>query len=139
MQKTDLVKIENKFNIVLPDHYKEAMLDYPFPDNSYACECSLVNDIEYIIECNTDLTPYNALKQPFVIGGNGGELTYLMDLYDTKSKVYSYSVESDNIDSIAESWQAFIDLINSELEEIAEDEKAEEARKADKKWWEFWK
>ena len=139
MTESDISRIESVLNIKLPEYYCSTMLNYPFADDSFAAEFLLPNDPEQILEYNQDSYEYPGVGKLFVIGGDGGEDSYFIDLADNSSQVFTFDMESDTHTSTAANWSEYIEWIEKALKEIEEDEKAEQERKANKKWWEFWK
>jgi hypothetical protein len=139
MTESDISKIESTLNVSLPEFYRTSMLSYPFLVDSFAAEFLLQNDPEPILECNQHPGDYPGISKPFVIGGDGGEELYFIDLAADSSQVFTFDMETGKHIAKARDWAEYLSQIESDLNEIEEDERAERERKANKKWWEFWK
>jgi hypothetical protein len=138
MTEADFRKIESTLNVSLPEFYRTTMLSYPFPVDSFAEEFLLPNDPEPVLEYNQHPCEYEETGAPFVIGSDGGEEIYFIDLAVDSSQVFTYEMETGKHVEKATDWTEYLGQIESNLKEI-DDERAEQERKANKKWWEFWK
>jgi cell wall assembly regulator SMI1 len=139
MNTEDIKAIEAQIGIALPEFYRATMTNYPFPNDSFADEFLLPNSSSAVIANNEDPGEYPDVAQPFVIGGDGGEEIYFVDLAATTSQVFVYDMDTGKHTPHADDWAKYLDQIANTLKEIEEDEQAETERKANKKWWEFWK
>ena len=115
------------------------MLNYPFSDDSFADEFLLPKDVDRILENNQGATEYLKIAKPFVVGSDGGEETYFIDLASDVSRVFTFDLEIGRYEQTASDWKEYLAQIRSELKEIEDDKSAEQKRKLNKKWWEFWK
>ena len=125
---------EKELGIVLPSYYKDTLENYPFPIDSFANECLLPLDISFLIQDNLEYISNNKL----IVGGDGGEELYLIKINSSLSEVYVFDFEIGDITKVHENWKEFLETIHKTLAEIEEDEKYQENRKANKKWWQFW-
>jgi len=139
MTESDISKIESSLNVKLPEFYRRTMLSYPFPVDSFAEEFLLTNDTESVLESNQHPSEYEGIGRPFLVGSDGGEEIYFVDLAVNSSQVFTYEMETGKHVEKAKDWGEYLSQIESDLKEIEDDEKAERERKANKKWWEFWK
>ncbi|MHC4118417.1 MAG: SMI1/KNR4 family protein [Planctomycetota bacterium] len=139
MTESEINKIEASFNLTLPEFYKSTVLNYPFPPDSFADEFVLLNTPQSILEYNQDRGEYSDTGEPFVIGSDGGEEIYYLDLASDSSQVFTFDMETGKHHVKAKDWSDYLSQIEADLKEIEQDERAEQERKANKKWWEFWK
>ena len=139
MKESDIRKIESALNVTLPEFYRATMLTYPFPANSFANEFLLPNDPIPILEYNQHSGEYPGIGKLFVIGSDGGEEMYYVDLAADSSQVFTFDMEIGKHTPKAADWTKYLRQIETDLKEIKGDEKAGQERKANKKCWEFWK
>jgi hypothetical protein len=139
MTESDLKKIEAELKLELPEFYRATMLDYPFAQESIAAEFMLLNDPYPILDYNCEFVECAEIAKPFVVGGDGGEETYLIDLESDGSAVFGFDVETGRVSTKATDWQAYLACVRDEIAEVEADEQLEQARRAGKKWWQFWK
>lgn len=133
MNKYDLNKIEDDLNIKLPNFYKQTMLHYPFPNDSFAEEL-LMNNADMVIEQNQDS---NFAKGKFFIGHDGGEERYFLKL-NNDEKVYVWDLELNKERIESNTWKDYLKNVQDVLDEIIEDERNMKEIKKNKKWWQFW-
>ncbi len=139
MIESDIRMIESSLNMLLPEYYRRTMLDYPFPANSFANEFLLPNDPEPIIDYNQGSGEHPGIGKLFIIGSDGGEELYFVDLTADNSCVFTFDMETGKHTTKASDWMEYLRQVENELKEIKENEKPERERKANKKWWEFGK
>ncbi len=139
MKESDIRKIESALNVTLSEFYRATMLAYPFPANSFANEFLLPNDPNPILEHNQHSSVYPGIGKQFVIGSDGGEEMYFIDLAADSSQVFTFDMETGKHTPKATDWTKYLKQIEADLKEIKGDEKIEQERKANKKYWEFWK
>ena len=139
MKESDIRKIESALNVRLPEFYRATMLTYPFPADSFANEFLLPNDPKTILEYNQLSAEYPGIGKPFMIGSDGGEEMYFVDLAADSSQVFTFDIETGKHTPKAADWTKYLRQIEADLKEIKGDEKVEQERKANKKCWEFWK
>lgn len=139
MTANDIKTIEAALGITVPEYYRTTMLAYPFPANSFADQFMLPNSPTPVLDNNQEPGEYPGIGSALVIGGDGGEETYFIDVASGKSQVFVYDMETGKHALRATEWAQYLDQVSAALREIEEDERAETERKANKKWWEFWK
>lgn len=137
MNSADLQEIELELGITLPEFYKNTMLAYPFPEDSFADEFLLATCKDYILKMNSpnNIRPY---ESAYFIGSDGGESEYFIGLAGKGSEVYEFSVETSKFNEHSADWDSFLADIRNTLEEIERDEKHMAQLRANKKWWQFW-
>lgn len=136
MNQEDIKKIENSLKIKLPEFYKKTIQSYPFPKESFANEFLLPDEKNTIIE-NNDSTIIDK-KNIFVVGSDGGEEYYYINLTKETSEVYLFDLEEKKSKVKSPNWDKYLNYISKTLKEIEEDEHQEKERKKNKKWWQFW-
>lgn len=136
MLASEIKIIEKELDIKLPDFYIQTMLNYPYPDDSFAAELTLCNNVEGIISNNSI---FEKKQNCFAVGSDGGEFIYFIRINEGE-KVYIYDFEqSDKSLSIeAESWYEYLRNLEEIDKRILEDELKMAAKKRNKKWWQFW-
>ena len=137
MTPAALRHIEQTLKVVLPEYYRQTLLDYPFPADSFAAELTLPTEIDAILLNNTRFPPED---QRFVVGSDGGEEVYFILPGESPERVYVHQLETSNDPSLvyAHSWAEFLRILTEQEAEIRQDELATEQRKRDTKWWQFW-
>lgn len=139
MTEEELTQIESHLGLKLPEFYRSTMLNYPFPVNSFADEFLLTNYLEQVLELNHQPVECSGIGRPFLVGSDGGEELYYIDLQNLESPVYTLQLETGKHFQKAENWTQYLHRIEADLKEIEDDEQREQERKASKRWWEFWK
>jgi hypothetical protein len=139
MNESDIRGIETALGGPVPASYRQTMLQYPFPKDSFADEFMLPNQASVVIELNSEAAVPSGISRAFIVGSDGGEESYCVDAEAPESPVYVFELESGTQKVFAASWSAYLEAIRTTLSEIAADEAAEDARKARKVWWQFWK
>jgi hypothetical protein len=129
----DLDRIEQELGLQLPGDYRSLMLDYPFPADSYTAECLLVNDPEALKELAAERDPLP--PQSFIVGDDGGEELYFIDLTRASSPVYVFQLETGQVKEASPSLQAYVQACEQTEREINGDE----VKRSDRKWWQFWR
>ena len=133
MTNTDLQRIERELRITLPADYRALMLAYPFPPDSFSAECLLPDSADRLLElagARENLPPHS-----FIIGDDGGEETYFIDVSRQPSPVYVFQLETGKVKEEAAGLDAYVQKCRDADDEIRRDQ-AEMARK---RWWQFWK
>lgn len=149
MTRADIQRVEQALTIKLPSDYQQLLLDYPFSEDSFATACMVIRDAESLIKINQGPDTHFAIhhregrwvpqKNHFLIGNDGGEEQYYLDLNDQTSMVFRFDLETGELSPYASGiadYKAKIDEIDCEIDE---DEKRVAERKRSAKWWEFWK
>jgi cell wall assembly regulator SMI1 len=139
MTEADIKQIETALGVSLPPFYTATMRGYPFPQGSSADELMLVTKLDDVLRENSHPGNYPGIAEPFIIGSDGGEEVYLIDLAASQSQVFVYDVEKGAHSVKANTWPEYLGQVQAVLDEIAADKRAQAERKANKKWWELWK
>jgi hypothetical protein len=139
MTEKDLSRIESVLSTTLPRFYRDTMLDYPFPADSFANEFLLPNTVKLILELNLDCAGLSGTGKPFLVGSDGGEELYFIDLDSTSTQVFTCDLETGKRSLQARDWPEYLRQITASLTDIDEDERRNEERKAAKRWWQIWK
>ena len=139
MNESEIKKIEASLGFSLPEFYKSTMLIYPFPTDSFADEFLLPNNSLTIIEYNQPPCEHTDIGQPFVLGSDGGEELYFIDVSSGLSQVFVFDIETGEHNLKAKNWQDYLSIIEADSKNIAQEEKTEKERKSKKRGWEFWK
>ena len=133
----ELTKLERKLDVKLPEEYKKTLLNYPFEKDSFAYTCMLMADVNILIEWNSESE--SLVKNGFMIGGDGGEESYYIDLYDEHHPVFSFDMETDKTVLFAKNIADYLAKIIEIEKNIELDEELVKKRRENSKWWEFWK
>lgn len=139
MTEADIKQLEMAVGASLPPFYTGTMLSYPFPQGSFADEFMLMTDLDVVLRENRRPGNYPGITKPFLIGSDGGEEVYLIDLAASQPKVFVYDMEKGAHTVKANNWPEYLRQVQAVLDEIAEDERELAERKANKRWWELWK
>lgn len=145
MNSTDIREIQRELGIALPRSYVETVCPYPFPQD-YWLEEILFGDAKSIIEINRDWrnTCWRTEHWKdfhFVIGHDGGECCYYIDLRLDDSPVYTISLEDGEF-SLIEEATTLRDFVAQSLldhEAALAEERQRQARRGSRSWWQFWK
>jgi len=139
MTESDIKQLEAAAGAALPAFYTTTMRNYPFPRGSFADEFLLMNDLDGLLREIRQPARYPGIGKPFLIGTDGGEEVYLIDLASAQPQVFVYDMEKGAHTLKANNWDDYLQQVQSVLDEIDADERALAQRKANKRWWEFWK
>lgn len=124
--REDLEKIESLLGTILPNCYKQTIMNYPFPKNSLADDYFLPYDTELIIK-NNESSFLKVIKtpeiKPFCIGNDGSEERYYLDLNCEETKVFVYSLETGKSEIYTTTWADYIKRVEEFIKETEEDEK----------------
>ncbi len=136
MNPGEVKYIEDSLGIKLPDYYKSTILQYPYPKDSFADEFLLPNNPDVVVENNNDcLIEDTKDATPFIIGNDGGEELYYINVKDKKSNIYVYYLEIKKSEVKSDTWPDYLREIDENLKEIEDDERVLEKNK---KWWQLW-
>jgi hypothetical protein len=133
MTTSDLQRIERELGVKLPSDYTSLMAAYPFPSDSFAAESLLPNSADCILElagARKSLPPNS-----FIIGNDGGEEVYFIDLTRHPSPVYVFELETGKAKEHAPHLDAYVHKCADAETEISRDQQ----HMARKKWWRFWR
>jgi hypothetical protein len=143
MSPAEFTRIETTLAIQLPIGYRTLMGAYPFAPDSFAAECLLPNDADWLIATNRERASNQWSSRDadlldrrdyLMIGGDGGEEAYLIDLSVTESPVYVYDYETGEVHQRATGLREFVAQCQASDEEIRRDEEEMKRRR----WWQFW-
>jgi cell wall assembly regulator SMI1 len=149
MIEAEFDRIEREMGITLPDDYRETMIHYPFPPDSSPAINDLCNNASELISWNKDGSSLDIeeASEYFMIGTDGSEELYFIDVRLQRSSVYVYCIDTDTFSVVAASLAEWVNMI-SEMEQEAEEglaasKETESMRKKEKenkekKWWRFW-
>jgi hypothetical protein len=74
-----------------------------------------------------------------LIGGDGGEEQYYLDLESPTHPVLKFDLETGVLEEYAPDIDAYVSKVYEIDREIEEGERRVEERRRNAKWWEFWK
>ena len=149
MTGADIQRVEHALSVKLPSDYRQLLLDYPFSEDSFATACMVIRDAEALINLNRGPDKHFVIhhregrwvpgRNHFLIGNDGGEERYYLDLDDPRSTVFRFDLETGELSPYATGiadYKAKIDQIDHEIED---DEKRASEMRRNAKWWELWK
>ena len=136
MREEELGQIEAAIGCAVPQYYRDTMLAYPFPEDSFAAEVLLSNTAQQIMKINPTLRKVGQVEKAFLTGSDEtGEISYYLDASNSTPTVFRMGrIENSTID-----WDAHLNELKTCSEQIEEEKKRRAERKANKQWWEFWK
>jgi hypothetical protein len=146
MTQDEIQVIERTLSIDLPAAYVDVMCPYLFAPGSSLAEYALPDSKEWLIQMNEGLRAngWNGAAWPhhfFVIGHDGGECCYFVDISQDDNEVYIISKEDCAIEEAtvyALTLKAFVDAELEADEDLEESLRRKELRRDAKKWWELW-
>ena len=143
MSPADLNALERALGITLPAPYRATMERYPFAAASQTAELALPDDATRIRELNEEYRRSTLPTGPwprtaFVIGEDGGESAYVLDLSRTPAVVQEYSFETSQFTDRTADWSAWVAELRADEQELAADEEFMAAAYRNRKWWQFW-
>jgi cell wall assembly regulator SMI1 len=138
-----LDRVERELGIRLPSDYRALVLTYPKGLGSTGPDYELLDDPEQLVAINRRLREVGFFGMPwpahfFSFGGDGSGNEYYLDLRGEPSPVYFADHEGTLYSA---QWPSLEAWLAERLQEQAEWEKEEReraARKAAKRWWQFW-
>lgn len=118
MNAEQLTEIENRLSIILPEDYREVMHVYPKELEAVA-EYELLNDHQQLIGMNVNTRSYGPgiagwRDSFFIIGTDGGEEMYFLDMSRGRSPVFCLAVENHVISERASSLAEFLQMLIEE-------------------------
>jgi hypothetical protein len=148
MTPSELDRIEEVLGITLPEAYRATMGVYPFDSDATASDCMLPNDAEWVINANRGLDRHFLLhhgkgrwvptKNHLLIGTDGGEEYYYLDLREKSCPVLAFDLETGNLSVFCDNFERFVCRCREIDDEIEEDERKAAERAEGRKWWQFW-
>jgi hypothetical protein len=128
----------------LPAEYLELQRHYPFDPESMAAELWLFPDPEQVERLTRTYQADGWDGQPWppdwlVIGSDGGEELYVLDVGTQPATVRALELETGRIKVLAPSLAAWVTQLERELEEIAADLPGPGSASRARPWWHFWR
>jgi hypothetical protein len=144
MRADELDALERSLHITLPSEVRATLLAPPFGPSSDVIDIGLLEtDAARLQELNeghrgtvlpTGPWPHTA----FVLGENGGEAAYVLDLSRVPAVIQEFSFETKAFTDHAPTWAAWLDRLAETERELQADEAFEQERYRTRKWWQFW-
>lgn len=138
--------LEEELSISLPEQYKSALHEYPFPADSVGQEM-LVSDAGWLLRRNrSDSRASIGGKRPkhplpslseglFLIGTDGSELEYYLQLNGRTDAVMQYDLETHRSSEFAATFSQYLEKIRQiDAEMRAEEARGEERARAIPAW-----
>jgi hypothetical protein len=138
-----LDRVERELDIRLPSDYRALVLTYPAGLGPSGPDYELLDDPEQLISINRSLREEGFFGMPwpahfFSFGGDGMGNEYYLDLRREPSPVYFADHEGTLDGDRWPSLHAWLAERHQEQAEWEAEERRREARKAAKRWWQFW-
>ncbi len=136
MREHDLKRIERELKINLPAKYRDFMLAYPFPRNSWAGDLATPDDADLLLDLNHEARTSEAgssLDDAFVIGSDGGSTEYFIRLADAFCSVQAYNETTSQVTAVATTFDDWLSQL------VVQNQAQAQEKPYVKKWWEFWK
>jgi hypothetical protein len=138
MSPAQLDELERYLGVTLPYEYRAALLDYPLPRDPHSTEMWLCDEAAELRELNRNWRAGGQPPHLVLIGGDGGEESYILDTSAARSPVLAYSYETGTMAGYAGSFSEFLERQHTEYEAIEEDRRGMAEAYAKKRWWQFW-
>ena len=146
MTPKDIQEIESAFSIALPRAYVDAVCPYSFPPESSLANYALLDSKDWLIRLNQELRTngWKGVNWPqhyFVIGYDGGECYYFVDVRQADTEVNIISKEGCDIEDAEVYAPTLTDFVDADLEadeEFDEAVRKDESPRETKEWWELW-
>ena len=148
MNEGDIQRIESELGVSLPQSYKAVQLSYPFGPSSFGSLCMLVDNADAIIDMNKGPGLHELMHGEagaprdgtyLMIGNDGGEEEYFLDISQADGPVMVFDLESGELSEFARDIKHYVDRVHEIDAEIDTQEREAEERRRNAKWWEFWK
>jgi cell wall assembly regulator SMI1 len=139
----DLDRIEHELGIRLPSEYRALALTYPLGRGPSGPDYELLDDANQIIAINRLFREQGFFGMPwpphfFTFGGDGSGNEYYLDLRKEPSPVYFADHENILAGGEWPSLEAWLAERVAEQAAWEAEERQQAARKANKRWWQFW-
>src|SRR5687767_3103523 len=143
MDAHHLHRIESALGMSLPAAYRAAMLDYPFPPTHDAAQLWMPDDAAIVMEINVRPSERRLAGKPWptylvLIGSDGGEEDFVLDVQAPAAPVFAYERESGDVRALAPNFAAWLAMLRDWQAEIDHDVAAMREVYARKRWWQFW-
>jgi hypothetical protein len=149
MTFVDIERVEQSLSLKLPAEYRQLLVDYPFSNDSFATDCMVIRDADALINANRGPNSHFMIhhrkgrwapqKNHFLIGSDGGEEQYYLDLNDPQCRVLKFDLETGELSPYANGIAEYKAKVYEVDREVEEDEKRAAERRRNARWWEFWK
>jgi hypothetical protein len=149
MTIANIQRIEQALSVKLPEQYSQLLVDYPFSEDSFGTTCMVIRDADALIDLNRGRSAHFMIhhregrwvpqKNHFMIGSDGGEEQFYLDLDDPGGAVLKFDLETGELTPYARDIAEFKERIYQIDRDIDADEKRAEERRRNARWWEFWK
>jgi hypothetical protein len=149
MTVLDIQHIEQALSVKLPAEYQQLLVSYPFSDDSSATACMVIRDPAALINVNRTHDTHFMIhhragrwvpqKNHFMIGNDGGEARYYLDLNDPECTVFRFDLETGQLSPYAKGIAEYRARIEEMDRETEADENRLAKKRRDAKWWEIWK
>jgi hypothetical protein len=138
LTSTDLEGLQSALGVRLPQEYVGALLEYPLPRDPHSTDMWLLDDPAELRELNDGWRKMGRPAELIVIGGDGGEESYVLDTRTGPYPVLVYALEADELMPYASSFQEFLERQHDEFRNIELDRQRMADAYANKRWWQFW-
>ncbi len=143
MTSEDLDRIERELGVRLPATYRALVQAYPLGLGPSGPDYELIDDADQLIATNRYFRKHGFFGQPwpahfFSFGGDGSGNEYYLDLRRDPSPVCFADHEGS---LYTEQWPSLEDWLAERIKDEAEwqaERQQRAARKALKRWWQFW-
>lgn len=143
MRPDEFAQLERALGVQLPAEYRAALLAYPFPADSEAARCWLLDDLGLLLERNRMWRAGRYQGRPWpphyvYVGDDGSEEAYFLDVAREPAPVLVANYEQGTLAELAPELRTWLAALARDLAAIEEDERALDERYRNRKWWQFW-
>ena len=138
MTPDELQSLEAALALKLPEEYGRALVEYPLPRDAHSTEMWLLDKLTELRELNDGWRKMGRPPGLVVIGGDGGEESYVLETRTPPYPVLSYSYERNDVEPYASSFQEFVQRQRREFRDIELDRQRMAQAYANRRWWQFW-
>jgi len=133
MTAADIQRIEQALAVKLPADYQHLLVNHPFPDDSTAAACMVIRNVEVLIHINKNRSRHFRImnlqragkwvpqQHHFLIGTDGGETQYYLDLLDPGCAVLGFDLETGAMSPYAQGMAGYRAKIEEVDREFAAD------------------
>jgi hypothetical protein len=140
MRADELTALEHEFGLTLPPGYRATMLAYPFPLEHQSARLALSDDPAHLRRMNAEMRASAPLWPPqaFIVGHDGGEVTYVLDCARTPAVVQELDFETGELTDRTSDWATWLAQLADEERAVAVAREEANAAYRAKRWWQFW-